>query len=96
MKHFNFLGFFFGKGFFCLFLGLMCFNRHKWFSWACSILFFISAFFYIMLGITFIKDEKSKFQSIANESSSPNNQNQIRDVNIQQNQMNNKYSVWFT
>ena len=96
MKHFNFLGFFFGKGFFCLFLGLMCFNRHKWFSWACSILFFISAFFYIMLGITFIKDEKSKFQNIANESSSPNNQNQIRDVNIQQNQMNNKYSVWFT
>ena len=93
MKHFNFLGFFFGKGFFCLFLGLMCFNRHKWFSWACSILFFISAFFYIMLGITFIKDEKSKFQNIANESSSPNNQNQIRDVNIQQNQMNNKYSV---
>ena len=96
MKHFNFLGFFFGKGFFCLFLGLMCFNRHKWFSWACSILFFISAFFYIMLGITFIKDEKSKFQNIANESSSPNNQNQIRNVNIQQNQMNNKYSVWFT
>ena len=96
MKYFNFLGFFFGKGFFCLFLGLMCFDKHKWFSWACSLLFFISAIFYILLGFTFIKDEKSKFQDIVKETSSsstPQNNNPVRDVNIQQNQFDNKYKV---
>ena len=88
-KHFNFLGFFFGRAFFCIFLGLMCFNRNKWFSWACSLLFFISGLFYILLTITFFRDEKSKLSKIMNENGSSNNNssnNEIRDVNIQQNQ----------
>ena len=83
-RKFNFLRFFFGKAFFCLFLGLMCFNRHKWFSWACSVLFFISAFFYLLLGITFINDEKKRFRSILDESST-NTSKEIRDVQIKQN-----------
>ena len=83
-RQFNFLRFFFGKAFFCLFLGLMCFNRHKWFSWACSVLFFISAFFYLLLGITFINDEKKRFRSILDESST-NTSKEIRDVQIKQN-----------
>lgn len=81
-KHFNFLRFFFGKAFYCLFLGLMCFNRHKWFSWACSVLFFISAFFYLMLSITFIKDEKRKLNELKNDASSVNNIS--RDVEVKQ------------
>ena len=80
-SQFNFLGLFFGKAFFCLFLGLMCFNRHKWFSWACSILFFISTVFYLILGVTFRKEEKSKLQKIM---SSPSKE--IREVDIKQNQ----------
>ena len=83
-NQFNFLGLFFGKAFFCLFLGLMCFNTHKWFSWACSILFFISAFFYLILGVTFRKEEKSKLQKIMSKSSSPNKE--VREVDIKQNQ----------
>ena len=87
MQHFNFLGFFFGKSFFCLFLGLMCFNRHKWFSWVCSILFFISAFFYLMLGIAFRKEEMSKLKKIMTKNSiPPPTPNVVRDVNISQNQ----------
>jgi hypothetical protein len=62
----------------------MCFNRHKWFSWACSILFFISAFFYLILGVTFRKEEKSKLQKIMSKSSSPNKE--VREVDIKQNQ----------
>lgn len=89
-RQFNFLRFFFGKSFFCLFLGLMCFNRHRWFSWGCSILFFISAFFYLMLGITFIKDEKKRYNSIVNESST--NTQEVRDVQIKQ---NNKFPPTF-
>ena len=85
-KHFNFLRFFFGKAFFCLFLGLMCFNRHKWFSWACSVLFFISAFFYIMLSVTFMKDERKKLNEIMNDTNSvsDNSSRDIRDVEIKQ------------
>ena len=84
-RQFNFLRFFFGKAFFCLFLGLMCFNRHKWFSWACSILFCISAFFYLLLGITFVKDEKKRFREILDDSSSNTSPNEVRDVQIKQN-----------
>ena len=84
-RQFNFLRFFFGKAFFCLFLGLMCFNRHKWFSWACSILFFISAFFYLLLGVTFVKDEKKRFREILDDSSSNTSPNEVRDVQIKQN-----------
>ena len=85
-KHFNFLRFFFGKGLYCIFLGLICFNRHKWFSWACSILFFISAVFYILLGITFRRDEKAKLREIMNETpSSTNTSNEVRDVHVKQN-----------
>lgn len=60
----------------------MCFNRHKWFSWACSVLFFISAFFYLMLSITFIKDEKRKLNELKNDASSVNNIS--RDVEVKQ------------
>ena len=83
-SQFNFLGLFFGKAFFCLFLGLMCFNRHKWFSWACSILFFISTIFYLILGVTFRKEEKSKLQKIMSKNPSPNKE--VREVDIKQNQ----------
>ena len=92
-RQFNFLRFFFGKAFFCLFLGLMCFNRHKWFSWACSILFFISAFFYLLLGITFVKDEKKRFREILDDSSSNTSPNEVRDVQIKQ---NNQFNPNFT
>jgi hypothetical protein len=66
----------------------MCFNRHKWFSWACSILFFISSVFYLILGVTFRKEEKRKLQNIMtkNSSPSPSPNEKVRDVNIQQNQ----------
>ena len=64
----------------------MCFNRHKWFSWACSVLFFISAFFYIMLSVTFMKDERKKLNEIMNDTNSvsDNNSRDIRDVEIKQ------------
>lgn len=64
----------------------MCFNRHKWFSWACSVLFFISAFFYIMLSVTFMKDERKKLNEIMNETNSvsDNSSRDIRDVEIKQ------------
>ena len=89
MKYFNFLGFFMGKAFFCIFLGLMCFNRNKWFSWACSVLFFISGIFYICLSVTFWREEKAKFRNIMNENvPSDNNTSNTsqRDVDIQQKQ----------
>ena len=71
----------------------MCFDKHKWFSWACSILFLISALLYIALGFVFIKDEVSKFKSLAdNGSSTSNEQNVVRDVNVQQN-INEKNKV---
>ena len=85
-RHFNFLRFFIGKGFFCLFLGFICFDRHKWFSWACSILFFASAVLYIILGIVFLKDEQGKFNSLKDGNTSTSNQpDMVRDVNVQQN-----------
>ena len=81
------MGFFFGKGFFCLFLGFMCYNSYRWFSWACSILFFVSAVFYICLGILFRKDEVAKFKNLKDDgTASSNGPNIVRDVNIQQKQ----------
>ena len=64
----------------------MCFNRHKWFSWACSVLFFISAFFYIMLSVTFMKDERKKLNEIMNDTNSVSDKSSrdIRDVEIKQ------------
>ena len=94
VKQFNFLQFFFGKTFFCFFLGLMCFNRHKWFSWACSILFFISGFFYLMLSFIFLKEEKKKLRKIMNKTSSTSStssNNETRDVQITQNTSNINY-----
>ena len=79
--------FFLGKGFFCLFLGFICFDRHKWFSWACSILFFVSAVLYIILGFAFIKDECSKFNSLKDNGTGTSVEpNIVRDVKVQQNQ----------
>ena len=67
-------------------MGLICFNRHRWYSWACSVLFFISAVFYILLGFIFLGDEKSKFRSLRDSASTGTGPNIIRDVNIQQKQ----------
>ncbi len=82
--------FFLGKGFFCLFLAFICFDKHKWFSWACSILFFASALFYIILGFVFLKDEGEKFNSIKDPGNATSNNvnvpNIAREVNVQQNQ----------
>lgn len=66
----------------------MCFNKHKWFSWACSVLFFISGVFYIILFGAFFGDEKARLKQIMNESGSDLNTSsgERRDVNIQQNQ----------
>ncbi len=86
-RHFNFLSFFFGKGIYCLFLGMMCFDQHKWFSWACSVLFFVSAVLYIILGIVFLKDEQGKYNGLKDGGASTSNQPDIvRDVNVQQNE----------
>ena len=86
-RHFNFLSFFFGKGFYCLFLGMMCFDRHRWFSWACSVLFYIACAFYIALGFIFLGDEKSKFRDLKNNGTSTSSGPNIeRNVQVQQNQ----------
>ena len=86
-RHFNFLGFFFGKAFYCLFLGMMCFDKYRWFSWACSVLFYISCAFYIALGFIFLGDEKSKFNEIKNNGTGTGTgPGPVRDVQVQQNQ----------
>ena len=72
-----------GKAFFCIFLGLMCFNRNKWFSWACSVLFFISGIFYICLSVTFWKEEKAKFRNIMNSSNDKESKNDSFGLPIQ-------------
>ena len=78
--------FFLGKGFFCLFLGFFCFDRHKWFSWACSVLFFVSAVLYIIVGFAFFKDESDKYNSLKDPGNATSNgPNIVRDVNVQQN-----------
>lgn len=64
----------------------MCFNRHKWFSWACSILFFISTIFYLILGVTFRQQEKEKLRKIMAKSSVSSSPKDIRDVKVEQNQ----------
>ena len=72
----------------------MCFNRHKWFSWGCSVLFFISAFFYLMLSFTFMRDEKNKLRSLTSGIPSPNNSSQeIRDVKVKQNNFPDKFKI---
>ena len=64
----------------------MCFNKHKWVSWGCSVLFFISSFFYLMLGFTFLNDEKSKLRSImSGSSSSTSASKETRDVQVKNN-----------
>ena len=76
-----------GKAFFCLFLGLICFDRNKWMSWACSILFFIATVFYLILGIRYWQQEKIKYHEIVGkiDGGTPAG---ARNVNIQQNQAN--------
>ena len=70
-----------------MFLGFMCYNNYRWFSWACSILFFVSAAFYIALGFIFMKDEVSRFKNLKDDGTGTSNgPNIVRDVNIQQNQ----------
>ena len=72
----------------------MCFNRHKWVSWGCSVLFFISAFFYLMLGFTFLRDEKNKLRSIMSGSpSSTNTSKETRDVQVKQNNFPDKFKI---
>ena len=54
-------------------------------SWACSILFFIATVFYLILGITYRQQEKTKYHDIADKIGSDTPQGS-RNVNIQQNQ----------
>ena len=52
-----------------------------------GILFFVSAVFYIIIGIVFLKDEQGKFNSLKDGGASTSNQPDIvRDVNVQQNE----------
>ena len=71
----------------------MCFNKHKWVSWGCSVLFFISAFFYLMLGFNFLKDEKSKLNSIMSGIPSSTNTSDVRDVKVKQNNFPDKFKI---
>ena len=83
-KHFNFLGLFFGKGFYCLFLGLICLNTKYALCWACSMLFFISSLFYILLGFTFCSEERKKMGEMMNDGSPSSQKNEERAVDIKQ------------
>ena len=86
MQFFNFLGFFFGKSFFCLFLGLMCFDKNKWMSWAVSILFFIATIFYMILGCKFKNEEVQKYHDIKNNNPNRGGTGPSREVQVQPNQ----------
>ena len=68
-------------------MGLICFNKHKWFSLGCSILFFISSLIYIILGFIFLNDEKTKFNKLKDTGASTNSGPNIeRNVEVKQNQ----------
>ena len=69
-------------------MGLICFNNHKWFSVSCSVLFWISALFYIALGFVFLRDEKSNFRELKNSggASTSNEPNVVKEVEVKQNQ----------
>ena len=65
----------------------MCFDRHRWFSWACSVLFYIACAFYIALGFIFLGDEKAKFRDLKNNRTATSDRPNIeRNVQVQQNQ----------
>ena len=64
----------------------MCFDKNKWMSWACSILFFIASLFYLILGFIFKKEEVQKYNDIKKNDSSSSGINAVRDVQVQQNQ----------
>ena len=66
---------------------MMCFNSHRWYSWACSVLFYIACAFYIALGFIFLGDEKAKFNDIKNGGTATSHEPNIeRNVQVQQNQ----------
>lgn len=77
--------FFFGKGFFCLFLGLICFDTNSWVSWACSILFFVAAIFYIILGVRYRNQEAILFREVCSSDGSGRTSD-AKSVDVQQNQ----------
>ena len=58
LSHFNFLRYYLGKAFFCLFLGLLCFNKDKWFTILVGIIFWVVCAIYIILGVVFFNQEK--------------------------------------
>lgn len=57
--YFKFLKYFLGKAFFCLFMSLLAWDRHKWYSWTVSILFWIACIIFVILGVVFWENEKS-------------------------------------
>ena len=50
--------YYFGKAAFALFLGLLCFNNHKWFTILIGVILFVVCVLYLILGFIFIKDER--------------------------------------
>ena len=52
LKYFNFLRYFFGKAFYVIFVGLLCFNQNYWFQILVSVFLFSAAVLYIILGFT--------------------------------------------
>lgn len=78
-----FLKFFLGEGFFCLFLGLICFDTNSFLSWGCSVLFFIASLFYIILGVRYRNQEALKFHDVCSQDLRTSD---VRSVDVQQNQ----------
>lgn len=60
LNQFNFMQFFIGKAVFALFLGLLSFNSHKWFTITIAVVLFIVCILYLVLGIIFWTNEKNK------------------------------------
>ena len=60
LNQFNFMQFYIGKAAFALFLGLLCFNSHKWFTITVGVVLFVVFVLYLILGIIFFNNEKGK------------------------------------
>lgn len=52
--------FYIGKAAFSLFLGLLCFNSHKWFTITVGVVLFVVFVLYLILGIMFFNNERGK------------------------------------
>ena len=60
LNQFNFMQFYIGKAAFSLFLGLLCFNSHKWFTITVGVVLFVIFVLYLILGIMFFNNERGK------------------------------------